>query len=166
RTTISKPPDSLTSSLLVFATLPLPDSYLFRQSCAGSDLIDESDLTQWDQPPPYNYPAPPDSPEEARFTENLVDVMHGRYLRIRRESRTNRAAMYMAGETSRILMEIREAEKGLVAGWDGLRVRVANLQGCSRHKLVAECYLQGVARAILDYRREEDWLATGKNPYI
>ncbi|KAG2124875.1 hypothetical protein DEU56DRAFT_701763, partial [Suillus clintonianus] len=69
-----------------FATLPLPDSYLFHQSCAGSDLIDESDLSQWDQPPPYDHPVPPDSPEEARFTENLVDVMHGRYLRIQRES--------------------------------------------------------------------------------
>ncbi|KAG2115639.1 hypothetical protein DEU56DRAFT_919353 [Suillus clintonianus] len=78
RTTISELPDSLTSSLLQFATLPLPDSYLFHQSCAGSDLIDESDLSQWDQPPPYDHPVPPDSPEEARFTENLVDVMHGR----------------------------------------------------------------------------------------
>ncbi|KAG2122364.1 hypothetical protein DEU56DRAFT_916345 [Suillus clintonianus] len=38
----------LTSSLLQFAALPLPDSYLFRQSLAGSNLIDESDLLQWD----------------------------------------------------------------------------------------------------------------------
>ncbi|KAG1722375.1 uncharacterized protein EDB91DRAFT_1028103, partial [Suillus paluster] len=51
--------------------------YLFRQSLAGSDLIDESDLSQWDKPPPYKYAPPLRTPDEERFTQNLLDVMHG-----------------------------------------------------------------------------------------
>lgn len=163
---VSEPPNSLTSSLLLLATLPLPDSYLFHQYYAGSDLIDESDLSQWDKPPPYDHPVPPDSPEEARFTENLVDVMHGRYLRIQREACGHRADMYKAGGTSKILTEIREVEKRMVASWEGLCVCVTNLQGCLRHELMAKCYLQGLARTILGYRREADYLATGENPYV
>ncbi|KAG1724985.1 hypothetical protein EDB19DRAFT_1833967 [Suillus lakei] len=96
----------LTPSLLQFAALPLPDSYLFGQSLVGSNLIDESDLLQWDKPPPYDFPNPPDLPEEERLTHNIVDVMHGCHLRIERDSCAHRMAMYNMGESDRVLEEI------------------------------------------------------------
>lgn len=158
--------DPRASSLFQCSTFSLPDSYLFHQSLAGSDLIDQSDLLQWDKAPPYNHPTPPDSPEEDRFTQNLVDVMHGRHLRIERETRTRHAVMYNTGGISKVLKEIREAHQWLVTGWDELHARVMNLQACRRHKVMAECYRQWLARKILNYQRDEDILITGKNPYI
>jgi hypothetical protein len=158
----------LTSSLFHFAALPLPNSYLFHQSLAGSNLIDESDLLQWDKPPPYNFPNPPDSPEEERFTQNLVDVMHGRYLRVERESCAHRTAMYSMGESDRLLKEIRDMQKSLSAGWNELHTCVSRLQASvtRRHKIMAECYCQWVARRIVNYQTEKDLLITGKNPYV
>ncbi|OAX32296.1 hypothetical protein K503DRAFT_670867, partial [Rhizopogon vinicolor AM-OR11-026] len=70
----------------IFATQPLPNSYLFHQSLTDSDLVDESDLSQWDNPPPYHSPPLKDTPDEVRFTQNLLDVVHGRRLRLERES--------------------------------------------------------------------------------
>ncbi|KAG0700538.1 hypothetical protein DFH29DRAFT_876524 [Suillus ampliporus] len=67
-TTLKDLHNPLPSSILQFANLPLPNSYLFRQLLNGSDLIDVSDLSQWDKAPPYNSLPPPDSPEEQRFT--------------------------------------------------------------------------------------------------
>ncbi|KAG1877476.1 hypothetical protein F4604DRAFT_1924115 [Suillus subluteus] len=116
----------LPSSVLKFANLPLPSSYLFHQSLTSSDLIDDSDLSQWDKAPPYYSLPPPDSPEEQRFTQNLFDVMHGHHLRRERESRAHRMAMYNAGEISGVLKELRDALKRLIGGWDDLNARVTN----------------------------------------
>lgn len=83
-----------------------------------------------------------------------------------RESRAHRAAMYDAGEISKVLKELRDAQKKLLEGWDDLKARVANqLQVCSRHKLMAECYRQGVARRISSYQEEVDLLVAEQNPY-
>jgi hypothetical protein len=153
------------SSLIQYSTLSLPDSYLFHQSLTGSDLIDQSDLLQWNKAPPYDLPAPPDSPEEDRFTQNLCDVMHGRHLRAERESHARHAAIYNMGEIAELLKEIREAHQRLLTGWDELNARVSSLQACTRHKVMAECYRQWVARRILNYQREDNMLITGKNPY-
>ncbi|KAG1790604.1 uncharacterized protein HD556DRAFT_1445894 [Suillus plorans] len=156
----------LTSSLFQFAALPLPHSYLFHQSLAGSNLIDESDLLQWDKSPPYDFPDPPDSPEEERFTRNLVDVMHGQHLRVERESCAHRTAMYNMGESDRVLEEIREVQKSLISRWDELHTCVSHFQACARHKIMAECYRQWVARRIVNYQTEKDLLIAGKNPYV
>ncbi|KAG0697547.1 hypothetical protein DFH29DRAFT_1003607 [Suillus ampliporus] len=98
--------DLQASSLFQCSTFSLPDSHLFHQSLAGSNLIDESDLSQWDKAPPYDLPTPPDSLEEDRFMQNLVDVMHGHHLRAERELRTRRTAMYNMGQISEVLEEI------------------------------------------------------------
>ncbi|KAG1837516.1 hypothetical protein DFJ58DRAFT_734329 [Suillus subalutaceus] len=135
------------SSLIQYSTLSLPDSYLFHQSLTGSDLIDQSDLLQWNKAPPYDLPAPPDSPEEDRF--------HAKPLR----------PIYNMGEIAELLKEIREAHQRLLTGWDELNARVSSLQACTRHKVMAECYRQWVARRILNYQREDNMLITGKNPY-
>ncbi|KAG1799096.1 hypothetical protein EV424DRAFT_1546126 [Suillus variegatus] len=111
----------LPSSISQFANLPLPNSYLFHQSLNGSDLIDDSDLSQWDKAPPYNSVPPPNLPEEQCFTQNLFDVKHGHNLHMERESHAHRAAMYDAGEISKVLKELRDAQKKLLEGWDDLK---------------------------------------------
>ncbi|KAG1811365.1 uncharacterized protein BJ212DRAFT_1483612 [Suillus subaureus] len=57
-------PQPLETTLLTFATLALLNSYLFHQSLTGLDLINKSDLSQWDKPPPYKYAPPPQTPDE------------------------------------------------------------------------------------------------------
>ncbi|KAG2159669.1 uncharacterized protein EDB93DRAFT_1244454 [Suillus bovinus] len=93
-------------SILQFANLPLPNSDLFYRSLNGSDLIDVSDLSQWDKAPPYNSLPPSDSPEEQCFTQILFDMMHGHNLHMERESRAHHAATYGAGEISEVLKEL------------------------------------------------------------
>ena len=161
-------PDTLPTTLVIFATRPLPDSYLFHESLAGSDFIDESDLSQWDNPPPYHSPPPQDTPDEVRFTQNLLDVVHGCRLRLERESYARRAAIYKAGGIAQAQKAVQEARKGViqVCHWDELHTAyVSNLQPCMRHKVMAECYLQWQARTLLNYLCEEHVLTAGKNPY-
>src|SRR5205807_61039 len=124
----------LPHSIIAWATLPLPDSLLFRQALVGSDLIDESDLSQWDKAPPYNSPPPPNSPEEARFTQNLVAVMHGRHCRLEKALHVRHAQMFDMGEVSVIQRELHAAEMTLMENWVELHTYVSQMEGCERHK--------------------------------
>ena len=66
----------LPPALITYATMRLPTSPMFLEAAQSADALDESDLPSWEEDPPYN--AEPDStPEEDRFTHNLVDVMLG-----------------------------------------------------------------------------------------
>ncbi|KAG2341307.1 hypothetical protein BDR05DRAFT_414140 [Suillus weaverae] len=122
RTTALYPSNSkpLPQSLITLAALPLPDSFLFHQTCSGSELIDESDILQWDKPPPYDSPPPPNSPHEDRFTRNLADVMHGRQRRLEKEARARYAQMFAAANVEVILQEIQVAERSLMSNWNEL----------------------------------------------
>ncbi|KAG1841834.1 hypothetical protein F4604DRAFT_1939198 [Suillus subluteus] len=68
---------SLPPALVQLATSPLPNSNLFHHAFQSADNIDKSELPQWDSDPPYTMPHPADTPAEARFTDNLIQVMHG-----------------------------------------------------------------------------------------
>jgi len=129
--------------------------------------VDESDLSQWDNPPPYHSPPLKDTPDEVRFMQNLLDVVHGRRLHLERESYARRAAICKAEGIAQAQKAVQEAWKGViqVCHWDKLHMYVSNLQACTRHKVMAECYLQWQARAFLNYLCEEDMLTAGKNPY-
>ncbi|KAG0705803.1 hypothetical protein DFH29DRAFT_872764 [Suillus ampliporus] len=148
----------LPSSILQFANLPLPNSYLFHRSLNGSDLINVSDLSQWDKAPPYNSLPPPDSPEEQRFTQNLFDVMHGHNLHMERESHAHRAAMYDAGEISEVLKELQDAQKGLLEGWDELNARVADHWQNHSPEIVLQ-----IVHVLLKYSRNMFTAYNGKN---
>ncbi|KAG1835703.1 hypothetical protein EV424DRAFT_1531556 [Suillus variegatus] len=143
--TTSKDLLSPLASISHFTTLPLPDSYLFQQSLSSSNLIDDSDISQWNESPPYDHSPPPDSPEEERFTQNLFDVMHGHLLHLERDSCTHCAARYDAGEIAEVLKELQDMQRRLIGGWDELDSCVTDMQACARHKLIAQCYCQGVA---------------------
>ncbi|KAG2343348.1 hypothetical protein BDR05DRAFT_860707, partial [Suillus weaverae] len=71
--------------LINLARADLPDTYLFQQASQSTDNLDKSDLTQWDIDPPYHTPRPLDTPAEACWTENLVQVIHGRQFQMEKE---------------------------------------------------------------------------------
>jgi hypothetical protein len=65
---------------------PLPEaSALFREASESAENLDETGLEIWDTGPPYPLGPSSDSQKEKDFTERLVEVMHGRRLRIQRE---------------------------------------------------------------------------------
>ncbi|KAG0701324.1 hypothetical protein DFH29DRAFT_927287 [Suillus ampliporus] len=164
-----KKSNTLPSTILALATLPLPNSFLFHQALSGSPLIDESDLPQWDKPPPYDSPPPPDTPDEAQFTRNLVDVMHGRRLRMEREACARRAVMFERGEIRALREVVREGEERVMGEWGLDKVGVGGdgcVGVCERHRVMAECYRQWQARRMVKYRREAELLAARQNPYL
>ncbi|KAG1729201.1 uncharacterized protein EDB91DRAFT_1085813 [Suillus paluster] len=165
-TTTPPPPSPLPSSILTLANLPLPNSFLFHQALRGSHLIDESDLPQWDKPPPYTSTPPPDTPAEAQFTRNLVDVMHGRRLRLEREGVVVRGRKFEIGEIGAGRGALREVERRLLDEWEWGKEFVKSGDICERHRIMAECWRQWQARRIFRYRQEADSLDAGRNPYL
>lgn len=155
----------LPQSLITLAALPLPNSSLFHQACSGSELIDESDVLQWEKPPPYDSPPPPNSPDEDRFTRNLADVMHGRQYRLEQETRARHAQIFATANAEVILQDIQAAERTLMGKWNELNEYVLHMQSCERHRVMAGCYVQWQARKIFNYRREADLIIRGLNPY-
>ncbi|KIO07199.1 hypothetical protein M404DRAFT_24275 [Pisolithus tinctorius Marx 270] len=80
---------SLLPALIAYATIPLPMSPLFLEAAESADALDESDLLKWEREPPYTYAEPDPTPEEQRFTCNLVDVMLRRRARLLGEADTH-----------------------------------------------------------------------------
>jgi hypothetical protein len=75
-------PEALVSAALQ----PLPtDSALFKDAARSADLLDETGLDKWDTGPPYATGTPSDTPGERAFTQRLIEVMHGRRLRMQKE---------------------------------------------------------------------------------
>jgi hypothetical protein len=75
----------LPNRLTELALLELPDSTLFREALASADNLDESEMPQWDQDPPYLPPEyPTNTIDEEAYTKKMVDVMNGRRLRLER----------------------------------------------------------------------------------
>ncbi|KAG2048876.1 hypothetical protein BDR06DRAFT_863103, partial [Suillus hirtellus] len=67
------------------ARADLPDTYLFQQASQSANNLDKSDLVQWDVDPLYHTPQPLDTPVKARWTENLIQVIHGRQFQMEEE---------------------------------------------------------------------------------
>ncbi|KAK6992440.1 hypothetical protein R3P38DRAFT_3225835 [Favolaschia claudopus] len=69
--------------------LPLPThSELFAEALRSPDTVDESDLARWKNEPPFEEDedsSDPDSAAYLRFTNSLVDVLHG--VRLREQNR-------------------------------------------------------------------------------
>ena len=71
--------------------MPLPTSNRFYEASHSADALDESDLYLWEQQPPYDYPEPSITANEAHYTKNLVDVLFGRRWRLAKVVRDERA---------------------------------------------------------------------------
>jgi len=66
----------------------LPSSPLFLEAAQSTEALDESDLPQWEGEPPYSYAEPDSTPQEERFTHNLVEVMLSRQIRLSNKANT------------------------------------------------------------------------------
>ncbi|KAG2088053.1 uncharacterized protein F5147DRAFT_542146, partial [Suillus discolor] len=99
----------LPSNLINLATTDLPDTYLFQQASQSADNLDESDLAQWDVNPPYHAPRPLDTPAEVCWTQNLVQVIHGRRCRMEREEVYERAKKHSSEGVMDLCAELRES---------------------------------------------------------
>lgn len=156
----------LPQALINLATTSLPDSYLYHCASQSADNLDESELPQWDINPPYATPHPSDTAAEARFTENLVQVMHGRNSRLEKEQLQQRAQKYTAGGMNGLCTELKEAIGTLLGQWYVLQDYISDAKDCDRHIKMARCLLQWRARTIYLYHTEVQKMLSGLNPYI
>ncbi|KAF7972324.1 hypothetical protein HWV62_18426 [Athelia sp. TMB] len=147
------------------AQKPLPASDLFQQAARDPDAVDESDLPVWDHAPPYASAPPPETEEEARFTRNLVDVMHGRRLRVskvRRRARMEVGMRIAVGELREMLaVQLREH----LDNWMELDALVGEYEDCERHLMMAQNLLQWSARETLQLRVELEAARGGLQSY-
>lgn len=146
--TDSPQPIELPKRLLELAQKPLPISDLFNLSVNDADALDESDLPVWDHPPPYTSLPPPATADEDRFTENIVDVMHGRRLRQSRKKEKERMDRCMRSDVEDVRQMLKHLLQADRDAWVEANVLVESFVGCERHRLMAENYLQWSARCV------------------
>lgn len=144
----SSQPTQLPKKLLELAQKPLPTSDLFNMSANDADALDESDLPAWDHPPPYTSPPPPSTANEDHFTENMVDVMHGRRQRQSKKMEKDRMDKCIGDEMEDVKQMLQDKLLADRDGWVDLNTLVESFVGCDRHRLMAENYLQWSARRV------------------
>ena len=96
-TTISSVP-ALLPALIAHATMSLPTSPLFLEVVQSADALDESDLSQWEEEPPYSYAEPDSMPQEERFTRNLIEVMLGCRIRLSNKAKAQQRKRFENGD--------------------------------------------------------------------
>lgn len=141
-------PADLPQHLLELAQKPLPTSDLFHSAACSPDALDESDLPSWDHPPPYKSLPPPATIEEDRFTRNLDDVMHGRWLRESKVKEKARMESRMRGDWETLRKSLQEELEEGLGDWTELDDLVSCFEGCDRHLTMARNSLQWLARCV------------------
>ncbi|KAJ6533960.1 hypothetical protein DFH09DRAFT_1092126 [Mycena vulgaris] len=131
----------------------LPESHpLFREALAKPDALDESDLHRWKAEPPFeedNDASDPDSDAYHRFTQSLVDVLHGVRLREQNELDVQRRADFNVNGMTAGVTALREELETLLLSWE--RVKALNIyheHHDSREFAMCRHYLQWQARTI------------------
>ncbi|KAF7981245.1 hypothetical protein HWV62_34615 [Athelia sp. TMB] len=152
--------------LVDLATQHLPTSYLFQQAASDPDAVDESDLPAWDHPPPYTSPPPLATPEETRFTQNLVDVMHGRCLRESRAREKARMEIGMARDEGELIKNLSDQVQQDLDGCLVLSSVVRDFKGCQRHLIMANHLLQWSARSVHSMNIELEAAQKGMSSYV
>jgi hypothetical protein len=131
---------------------PLPrDSLAFQAALQDADHhVDESNLALWDEDPPYAISPSADTPQELEYTDWLVEVMHGRWLRQENE-RNRERAMQLACHSAKEQKKILKREKALAMGeWEALASFLKGYRGGSREVKMAKHLLQWRARTVFD----------------
>jgi hypothetical protein len=146
----SHPITKLLPALVTQALTKLPDSApLFLEALQSADNLDESDLGCWDSRPPFvPQRVIADERSEARFTERLVEVMHGRRLRQQRE----RDKMRVMENHGKYVAEVvgalhREISQG-VQEWQSLSAFIQDYNAGPRERRMADHYVEWCARKV------------------
>ena len=157
-------PGVLPPLLVELAARPQPTSHLFLEALQGTDSLDESELPDWDKDPPYSQPEPSDTPEENRFTKNLMDVMAGRRMKVTNEAKTHHAQHYQVGEREELIVDVHAMAVSTFRQWVQLKDIIESCRLC-RHAKMAKSVLQWRAFLVCSYLNKVHWLEMDKNPY-
>ncbi|KAF7977560.1 hypothetical protein HWV62_3358 [Athelia sp. TMB] len=156
---------NIPQDLIDLALKPLPTSSLFHSTLHGRDTVDETDLDQWDHPPPYSNSQTPSSDT---YAMNLVDVVHGRRLRAHLQDQRHRMEGYRSRKTIRGVHQATLAlERQVFEGWARAKEQTTGAACGTSHLegLMGKHYLQWTARWTYSLHEEVQALAKGREAY-
>lgn len=156
----------LSESLIQLAIKPLPTSDLFLSTLHDSDLVDESDLDHWDLPPPYPTST---SHNSELYTKNLMDVMHGRRLRIHCKEERRRMQESRSKPVHALRSSLSALFKAQMMLWEQVLEQVEG-DVCPGERgesgAMAYHHLQWSARRAMALHEELEAVAVGMDAYI
>lgn len=132
------------------ATKSLPvDSTFFQRALHTPEVIDTSDLSQWDGGPPY---ATLDTiltttPSEMAWTAKLMEIWHGYQLRLQRDEDRNRRRDFKDSRQV-VMMSMKEEVERLTEDWQNTEEFLKNHHEGARETAMAEVFHQWQARYI------------------
>jgi hypothetical protein len=151
----------LPTSVMSLATLPLPTTSLFREALQNE--LDETELSQWDLL--QTYLSPGLSQNSDIYNANLVDVLHGRRLRIQKDEATVRFKIFRNGGRDGLRGSIVEEAQSVLTQWEAVESALENLEGGTCHHTMAHHLLQWKSRKLLVLRKDWDALELGGDAY-
>lgn len=146
--TLALPP--LDPALVRLATESLPEnSPLFQRALNHPELVDDSDVSHWDTGPPYATlnTTSTASPSEMDWTAKLVEIWHGRRLRLQREDAGKRREDFVRNRSAAMRTMKEEAER-LTEDWFDTRAFLVHHHEGARETWMAEVFHQWQAREI------------------
>ena len=156
----------LQPEILELASKPLKPSRLFYEALQSAEALDESGLGVWEKPPPYCTLTPEsETPHENRYTESIVQVMHGKRLRETRAAGRTRRDLVEAGGVETVLGALRDEVEGLTSYCMAGTVSVQSRQS-TRDGRMAEHYLEWAAKRLVSHHHEVLALERGPPHYL
>lgn len=133
-------PIHLPAALITEALQELPEgTYLFRQALGDTEALDETGLDIWDDGPPYTTGPPSDSTCEVEHTQRLIEVMHGRCMRMLRNNPGGDEGTW------------QERVKEIVEEWQIGDTFMLSYHDGHRELLMAKLWKQWLARTVYYY---------------
>jgi hypothetical protein len=151
----------LPASVMSLATLPLPASTLFHEALQNE--LDETELSQWDLL--QTYLSPSLSQNSDIYNANLVDVLHGRRLRIQKDEATARFKIFQNHGLDTLRASIVEEAQLVLKEWEAFGSALRNLEGGTCHHTMAHHLLQWKSRKLYVLRKDWDTLELGGDAY-
>jgi hypothetical protein len=141
------------------ATLPLPTTTLFFEAFRGE--LDESELPQWDLLETYTSPRDQLTQFSHMYTKNLIQVMHGRRLRLQQEDAAVRFAIYRDKGLGELRSSIVEEARSVLQEWRVIEGVLGNFKEGSCYHEMAQHILQWKSKKFCELRGELDALDAG-----
>jgi hypothetical protein len=151
----------LPASVMSLATLPLPATTLFHE--AVQNELDETELPQWDLL--QTYLSPGHSQNSDIYNANIVDVLHGRRLRIQKDEATARFKIFRNNGRDGLHSSIVEEAQLVLTEWEAVGSALRNLEGGTCHHTMAHHLLQWKSRKLCVLRKDWEALELGGDAY-
>jgi hypothetical protein len=146
--------------------LPLPSTKLFREALRGE--LDETELPPWDILQAYHSPAntPLVSQNSDTYTTNLIDVMHGRRLRIQKEEATARFKIFQEVGHSGLRGKVIEEAQLVLKEWKAIGLVIGKLEEGTCHHAMAQHLSQWKSRKLCELQKDCEALDLGGDAYV